>query len=192
MATPGRGGPHTHKLLHKLLHSTSSDMEEFRTQDTCTPAERPQNKPITPHESMSGHWFSYNRLRASRGGFVEQGPIDKHPPSAAHDALAGPRSPAQLTSFCPTPSKHLGKPANGSPGREAQRGGAPGRPAHKDHRSGAGARDAGRPDPQLWCARAHTQAPAHRDACGRLTRNLRSCPTLRLPPRPVFNAVSDS
>jgi hypothetical protein len=68
------------------------------------------------------------------------------------------------------------------------------RPAHKDHRSGAGARDAGRPDPQLWCARTHTQAPAHRDACGRLTRNLRSCPTLRLPPRPVFpfNTVSDS
>ena len=35
-------------------------------------------------------------------------------------------------------------------------------------------------------ARANTQAPAHRDACGRLTRNLRSCPTLRLspPPRP--------
>ena len=68
------------------------------------------------------------------------------------------------------------------------------RPAHKDHRAGAGARDAGRPDPQLWWARAHTQAPAHRDACGRLTRNLRSCPTLRLPPRPVFpfNAVSDS
>jgi hypothetical protein len=65
------------------------------------------------------------------------------------------------------------------------------RPAHKDRRSGAGARDAGRPDPQLWCARAHAQAPAHRDACGRLTRNLRSCPTLRLPPRPVlpFNTV---
>jgi hypothetical protein len=35
-------------------------------------------------------------------------------------------APAQLTSFCPAPSKHLGKPANGSPGREAQRGGAPG------------------------------------------------------------------
>ena len=68
------------------------------------------------------------------------------------------------------------------------------RSAHKDHRSGAGARDAGRPDPQLWCARTHTQAPAHRDACGRLTRNLRSCPTLRLPLRPVlpFNTVSDS
>ena len=60
------------------------------------------------------------------------------------------------------------------------------RSAHKDHRSGAGARDAGRPDPQLWCARTHRQAPAHRDACGRLTRNLRSCPTLRLPPRPVL------
>ena len=37
-----------------------------------------------------------------------------------------PRRPAQLTSFCPAPSKHLGKPANGSPGREAQRGGAAG------------------------------------------------------------------
>jgi hypothetical protein len=30
----------------------------------------------------------------------------------------------------------------------------------------------------------HTQASAHRDACGRLTRSLRSCPTLRLPPAP--------
>jgi hypothetical protein len=68
------------------------------------------------------------------------------------------------------------------------------RPAHKDRRSGAGACDAGRPDPQLWCARTHTQAPAHRDACGRLTCNLRSCPNLWLPPRPVlpFNTVSDS
>ena len=45
---------------------------------------------------------------------------------------------------------------------------------------GAGARDAGRPGPQLWCAREHTHAPAHRDACGRLTRSLRSCPVLRL------------
>ena len=55
-------------------------------------------------------------------------------------------------------------------------------------------RNAGRPDPQLWCERTHTQAPAHRDACNRLTRNLRSCPTLLLPPRPVlpFNTVSDS
>jgi hypothetical protein len=42
------------------------------------------------------------------------------PPIAARAALAGPRSPAQLTSFCPAPSKHLGKPANGSPGRELQ------------------------------------------------------------------------
>ena len=68
------------------------------------------------------------------------------------------------------------------------------RPAHKDHRSGAGASDAGRPDPHLWCARTHTQVPAHKDACGWLTRNLRSCPTLLLPPRPVlpFNTVSDS
>ena len=48
------------------------------------------------------------------------------PPRTTRAALAGARCPAQLTSFCPAPSKHLGKPANGSPGREAQRGGAPG------------------------------------------------------------------
>jgi hypothetical protein len=42
------------------------------------------------------------------------------PPRAARAAVAGPRSPAQLTSFCPAPSKHLGKQANGSPGRELQ------------------------------------------------------------------------
>ena len=40
--------------------------------------------------------------------------------------LAGARCSAKLTSFCPEPSKHLGKPANGSPGREAQRGGTAG------------------------------------------------------------------
>ena len=41
-------------------------------------------------------------------------------------ALAGVRCHAQLTSFCTAPSKDLGKPANGSPGRESQRGGAAG------------------------------------------------------------------
>jgi hypothetical protein len=35
--------------------------------------------------------------------------------------LQGPRSPAQLTSFCPAPLGHLGKPANGLRGREIQR-----------------------------------------------------------------------
>ena len=48
------------------------------------------------------------------------------PPRTTRATLAGARCPAQLTSYCPVPSKHLGKPANGSPGREAQRGGAPG------------------------------------------------------------------
>ena len=69
------------------------------------------------------------------------------------------------------------------------------RPAHKDRLSGAGARDAGRPDPQLWCARTHTQAPAHWQRCQRSAHTqLRICPTLRLSPRPVlpFNTVSDS
>ena len=80
--------------------------------------------PITPHESIAGHRFSYNRLRASRG--TRTRPIRVTPPRTTRAALPGARCPAQLTSFCPSPSKHLGKSANGSPGREAQRGGAPG------------------------------------------------------------------
>jgi hypothetical protein len=36
-------------------------------------------------------------------------PIRQTPPSAARAALAGARCPAQLTSFCPAPSTHLGK-----------------------------------------------------------------------------------
>ena len=82
--------------------------------------------PITPRESIAGHRFSYDRLRASRGGGTRTRTIGVTPPCTTRAALAGARCPAQLTSFCPTPSKHLGKPANSSPGREAQRGGAPG------------------------------------------------------------------
>jgi len=48
-------------------------------QDTCTHANRPQNMPITPHESMAGHWFSYNRLLASRGGVGRTRPIRPTP-----------------------------------------------------------------------------------------------------------------
>jgi len=48
--------------------------------------------PITPHESAAMRRLPYNKARA-----------------------------AQLTSFCPEPSTHLGKPANGSRGREIQR-----------------------------------------------------------------------
>jgi len=32
--------------------------------------------PITPHESIAGHRFSYNRLRASRGRGLEPGPFE--------------------------------------------------------------------------------------------------------------------
>jgi hypothetical protein len=90
------------------------------------------------------------------------------PPRTTRAALAGARCPAQLTSFCPAPSKHLGKLVNGSPGREAQRGGAAGPACAQGLPVRCGC--AGRPDPQLWCARTHTQAPTHRDACGRLVR----------------------
>ncbi len=62
----------------------------------------------------------YNRARAALGGVSAASLAAIPPPTAARAALAGPRSPVQLTSFCPAPSKHLGKPANGSPGRELQ------------------------------------------------------------------------
>ncbi len=42
------------------------------------------------------------------------------PPGAPPRPGTRPRSPTQLTSFCPSPLEHLGKPANGSPGRELQ------------------------------------------------------------------------
>jgi len=150
--------------------------------------------PITPHESIAGHRFSYNRLRASRGRGLEPGPFES--PLRARLARPCPAHAVPRSSplFAPRPRSTWVSLRTArqvvKPNVEELRA----RPAHKDHRSGAGARDAGRPDPQLWCARTHTQAPAHRDACGRLTRNLRSCPTLRLPPRPVlpFNTVSDS
>ena len=43
------------------------------------------------------------------------------PPGAPPRPCTRPRSPAQLTSFCPAPLEHLGKPANGLRGREIQR-----------------------------------------------------------------------
>ena len=72
------------------------------------PAERPQNMPITPHESIAGHRFSYNRLRASRGGGTRTRLIRVTPPRTTRAALAGARCPTQLTSFCPAPPSHCG------------------------------------------------------------------------------------
>ena len=43
------------------------------------------------------------------------------PPWGTSAPSTRPRSPAQLTSFCPAPLGHLGKPANGLRGREIQR-----------------------------------------------------------------------
>jgi len=63
----------------------------------------------------------YNRARAAQGGVGGASLAPPTPPCAARAAVAGPRSPAQLTSFCPAPLGHLGKPANGLRGREIQR-----------------------------------------------------------------------
>ena len=57
---------------------------------------------------------------APQGGAADGGGQRPPPPRASPAPSTRPRNPAQLTSFCPAPSKHLGKPANGSPGRELQ------------------------------------------------------------------------
>ena len=62
----------------------------------------------------------YNTGRAALGGVSVARLAVITPPRSARAALAGLRSPAQLTSFCPAPLGHLGKPANGLRGRELQ------------------------------------------------------------------------
>ena len=164
-----------------------STVQPHKLRAVRAPAERPQNMPITPHESIAGHRFSYNRHERHCGGGVgltysRPTPLLGHRRGLAR-ARAVPHS-SPLFALRPRSTWVSLRTARQvvKPNVEELRD----RPAHKDHQSGAGARNAGRPDSQLWCARAHTQAPAHRDACGRLTRNLCSCPTLRIPPQPVL------
>jgi hypothetical protein len=122
--TPHAEGEEDRINIYLITHTYTQNESSSETDQLCllavrAPAERPQNMPITPHESIAGHLFSYNRHERHCGGVVALA-------SVTRAALACARCPAQLTSFCPAPSKHLGKPANCSPGREAQRGGAPG------------------------------------------------------------------
>ena len=131
--------------------------------------------------------FSYNRLRASRGGGTRTRPIRLTPPRTTRAALAGARCPAQLTSFCPDPSTHLGKPANGSPGRESQRGGAPGPACAQGSPVRCGCARCRQARPAVVVrARTHTSTRAQR--C------LRSAHTqlAQLPYPPAPNTVSDS
>ena len=114
------------------------------------PAERPQNMPITPHESIAGHRFSYNRHERHCGGVVAQDLSDRPPQvqlARSWPAHAVPRS-SPLFAPCPRSTWVNLRTARQvvKPNVEELRA----RPAHKNHRSGAGARDAGRPDPQLW------------------------------------------
>jgi hypothetical protein len=66
--------------LWLLLMDTVLDMEELCDQDTCTPADRPQNKPITPRESVAIHRLPYNRLLASQGGYRRSKTHDNYLP----------------------------------------------------------------------------------------------------------------
>ena len=78
---------------------------QYEPEDGCKSASSKKS------ENTQQSWFGWRRKAFA----------PPTPPCAARAALAGPRSPAQLTSFCPSPSTHLGKPANGSRGREIQR-----------------------------------------------------------------------
>ena len=111
------------------------------------------------------------------------------PPRTTRAALAGARCPAQLTSFCPAPSKHLDKPANCSPGREAQRGGAAG-PAYAQGspvRCGCARCSQARP---AAVVRAHThtstRALAEMPAVGSHATAHLPYPPAPPPPRPPF------
>ena len=132
--------------------------------------------PITPHESIAGHRFSYNRLRASRGRGLEPGPFES--PLRARLARPCPAHAVPRSSplFAPRPRSTWVSLRTArqvvKPNVEELRA----RPARKDHLSGAGARDAGRSDPQLLVrgcvdVRAHTRE-------AREPRAYRSCTPL--------------
>jgi hypothetical protein len=65
--------------------------------------------PTTPHESIAGHRFSYNRLRASRGGGTRTRPIRLTPPRTAHSTHPSARpwpahaAPRSSPLFAPRP-----------------------------------------------------------------------------------------
>jgi len=90
------------------------------------PAERPQNMPITPHESIAGHRFSYNRHERHCGGVVAQDLSDRPPQVQLARSWPAHAVPRSSPLFAPCPRSTWVNLANGSPGREAQRGGAPG------------------------------------------------------------------
>jgi len=137
------------------------------------PAKRPQNMPITPHESIAGHWFSYNRHERHCGGVVAQDLRDR-PPQAllarSWPAHAVPRSSPLLA---PRPRSTWVSLRTArqvvKPNLEELRA----RPAHKDHLSGEG---------EPMHAHTHKHLRTEMPAVG----SHAICPTLRLPPRPVL------
>ena len=171
-----------------------STVQPHKLRAVRAPAERPQNMPITPHESIAGHRFSYDRLRASRGGGLEEGPFES--PLSARLARPWPAHAAPRSSplFCPAPSKRLGKTANGSPGREDQRGGAPGPACAQGSpvRCGCARCRQARPAAVVR-TRTHTSTHGQRCLLSAHTQ-LAQLPYPSPPPRPVlpFNTVSDS
>jgi hypothetical protein len=68
--------PHT----APLRRLPPANCQNSADQDTCTPADRPYNMPITPHESAAIHRLPYNRLWASRGEVSAATPYGGHSP----------------------------------------------------------------------------------------------------------------
>jgi hypothetical protein len=111
----------------------SSTTRTTTSTPAATPAMRPgcYKTPADDRRSCLRHAHANNssadtNQHPERPHVVRQGggpvrvPERAAPPGAPPAPSTRPRSPAPLTSFSPLPSKHLGKPANGSPGRELQ------------------------------------------------------------------------
>ena len=132
--------------------------------------------PITPHESIAWHRFSYNRHERHCGGVVAQDLRDRPPQALLARSWPAHAVPRNSPLLAPRPRSTWVSLRTArqvvKPNVEELRA----RPARKDHLSGAGVRDAGRPDPQLLVrgcvdVRAHTRE-------AREPRAYRSCTPL--------------
>jgi len=90
---------HTHRSCSNKTHTRLGSSQIYCT---CPPLSSPH-----AHSFVIGPAV----IKRTRGGFRVHTPKLGTPPWVARAVLADARCPAPLTSFCPLPSKHLGKPA---------------------------------------------------------------------------------
>jgi hypothetical protein len=79
------------------------DMDNLRDPDTFTHANRPQNMPITPHESAVMHRHPYNRHERHCGGVVAQDLRDRPPQAQLARPWPAHAAPRSSPLFAPHP-----------------------------------------------------------------------------------------